>query len=200
MTQSTEQERAEFTDGAWYWVEKERWNGEEPLIAPAMYKADADAWYSREFAGISTRYLKVLEPCVRNEQAARRAQVVPQGWRLVPIDPTPEMIDAADAVDGEYSRRAFGGAIHMPQSGEDHWHAMLAAAPQPPEKSNSVEFHQIKQAAPVQMPEPAFYADDRGYEVSAEWLASDEATSDYRAVYIDPRYTEHQVRELLARK
>ena len=86
-------------------------------------------------------------------QASRRAQVVPMGWRLVPIDPTPEMIDAADASDKEYSRRAFGGSIHMPQSGEDHWHAMLAAAPQPPE-ANSPEFDRIK-AAPVQMPSPA---------------------------------------------
>lgn len=49
----------------------------------------------------------------------------------------------------------------------------------------------------VQWPEPAFYADDRGYEVSAEWLASDEATSDYRDVYNQPRYTEQQVRAML---
>lgn len=63
----------------------------------------------------------------------------------------------------------------------------ISAAPRPQE------------AAPVQLPEPAFYADARGYEVSAEWLASDEATSDYREVYTIPRYTEHQVMQLLKR-
>ena len=52
-------------------------------------------------------------------------------------------------------------------------------------------------AEPVQLPEPEFYADDRGYEVSAEWLASDDATSDYREVYTIPRYTEQQVIDLL---
>lgn len=77
---STEQQRAEFEDGAWYWVEKEGWHDEPPKIAPAMYRADCNAWYSWEFSGTSTEYLKVLEPCVRHEQAARRAPVVPKGW------------------------------------------------------------------------------------------------------------------------
>lgn len=76
---TTDQDRAEFEDGAWYWVEKEGWHDEPPKIAPAMYRADCDAWYSWGFSGISTRYLKVLEPCVRYEQAARRAPVVPEG-------------------------------------------------------------------------------------------------------------------------
>lgn len=78
MTASTEQERAEFTDGAWYWVEKEGWHDEPPKIAPAMYRAACDAWYSWEFSGVSTQYLKVLEPCTRHEQAARRAPAVPE--------------------------------------------------------------------------------------------------------------------------
>lgn len=57
--------RAQFEDGAWYWVEKEGWIGDPPKIAPACYKAEFDAWYSFEFSGISTRFLKVLEPCRR---------------------------------------------------------------------------------------------------------------------------------------
>ncbi|WP_313333538.1 hypothetical protein [Comamonas sp.] len=56
-------------------------------------------------------------------------QAAPDGWRLVPESPTEEMLDAAHASDCEYSKRAFGGRMHMPQAAEDHWHAMLSAAP-----------------------------------------------------------------------
>ena len=58
--------------------------------------------------------------------------VAPDGWKLVPIQPTDEMIAAAHESDRKYSQRAFGGAMHMPQGGEDHWSAMLAASPTPP--------------------------------------------------------------------
>lgn len=54
-----------YEDGAWYWVEREVWANEPKRIAPAMYKADCDAWYSYEFSGIPTRQLKVLEPIRR---------------------------------------------------------------------------------------------------------------------------------------
>lgn len=73
---NTEQERAAFENGAWYWVEHEGWVGDPPNISPARYKAECDAWYSQEFSGISTRYLKVLEPCTR--QAARATPAAAQ--------------------------------------------------------------------------------------------------------------------------
>lgn len=63
MTQ--EQQPEALVDGAWYWVENETWAGEQVIVAPACYDAESNAWYSRRFSGISTRYLKVLEPCVR---------------------------------------------------------------------------------------------------------------------------------------
>ncbi|MFA9286084.1 hypothetical protein ACCQ08_14960 [Comamonas sp. SY3] len=61
-------------------------------------------------------------------------QAAPDGWRLVPESPTEEMLDAAHASDCEYSKRAFGGRMHMPQAAEDHWHVMLSAAPPPPDR------------------------------------------------------------------
>jgi Lar family restriction alleviation protein len=48
----------------------------------------------------------------------RTAGVVPDGWKLVPVDPTQDMIDAAEAI-GEVFR-----------TGEE-WDAMIAAAPTP---------------------------------------------------------------------
>ena len=48
---------------------------------------------------------------------------VPEGWQLVPIDPSPGMLDAAEAVDwGDEDTR--GSCCNQ-------WHAMLAAAPAP---------------------------------------------------------------------
>lgn len=50
-------------------------------------------------------------------------------WQLVPIEPTPEMIQAATSSDEEYSKRSFGGGVHLCQGGYDHYLVMLAAAP-----------------------------------------------------------------------
>lgn len=125
MKQSTEKERAEFTDGAWYWVEKEGWHDEPPKIAPAMYRADCDAWYSWEFSGISTEYLKVLEPCVRHEQAARRAQVVPLPKNA---------ITASVMIDDGGERPVYClMAAYLSEGDALGALSMLAAAPQPPE-------------------------------------------------------------------
>ncbi|MDR0226712.1 MAG: hypothetical protein LBI66_09840 [Burkholderiaceae bacterium] len=73
-TAPTPQPAAEYLDRGWYWVEKETWGDGKTIIAPAMYKAECDAWYSIEFSGISTRFLKVLEPVVR-------APCAPHGYR-----------------------------------------------------------------------------------------------------------------------
>lgn len=80
-------------------------------------------------------------------QASRRAQVVPQGWKLIPTEPTLTMQQAAlKHVARQHQTR-------------DIYAAMLAAAPQPPEglkrenpatkpEANSAEFDRIK-AAPI---------------------------------------------------
>lgn len=79
MTEEDQQPPAaavEYLDRGWYWVEKETWGDGKTVIAPAMYKAECEAWYSVEFSGLSTRYLKVLEPVVRVPRA-------PHGYRLL---------------------------------------------------------------------------------------------------------------------
>lgn len=60
-------------------------------------------------------------------QAARRAQVVPQGWKLVPVEPTMEMVEAGDK-SHKASSWLIGGANAVPAT----YTAMLASAPQPP--------------------------------------------------------------------
>jgi len=53
---------------------------------------------------------------------AQPAPSIPDGWKLVPIEPTPEMIDAAEYVDwGDADVR--GSCINA-------WDRMLAAAPE----------------------------------------------------------------------
>jgi len=58
----TEQMREALTNGAWYWVRYESLNG--PVEAPAMYRADAEAFYSHEFSGIPTRRVTVVGPAL----------------------------------------------------------------------------------------------------------------------------------------
>lgn len=72
MTTDPSREAKTYEDRAWYWVEREVWADEPSRIAPAMYKANCDAWYSYEFSGISTRFLKVLEPCLQQAAMAHK--------------------------------------------------------------------------------------------------------------------------------
>ena len=99
MTQSTEQERAEFLKANIRGPFNEALNHREQGIAFA-------AW-----------------------QAARRMQEVPNGWKLVPVEPTEKMVNEGGCAQtfqhghryiGEYAAKAA-------------WRFMLAAAPQPPE-------------------------------------------------------------------
>ena len=57
---------------------------------------------------------------------------IPLGYALVPRIPTEEMLKAAQDGDDAYCLRAFGKTGVMPQGAEDHWSAMLRAAPTPP--------------------------------------------------------------------
>ncbi|AWB35517.1 hypothetical protein [Orrella marina] len=58
--------------------------------------------------------------------------VIPEGWQLVPKRPTEEMVEAANNGDDEYTLRNFGPRMQRVMQGpEDHYVAMLAAAPKP---------------------------------------------------------------------
>lgn len=114
------------------------------------------------------------------EQAARRAQVVPQGWKLVPV----ELLERATESLGSFVSDHGWGQADM-DTFDDL--SALAAAPQQPE--NQTTFQTEVGAAPVQMPDPAANAEG-GMIV---WN---------RSLGIPPieakLYTEHQVRQLLA--
>ena len=85
MTTDPSREVESYADGAWYWVELREWHDDPPIVAPAMYKANCDAWYSYEFSGVSTQFLKVLEPCQRQ---ATRSQKEADPWQ--PIETAPK--------------------------------------------------------------------------------------------------------------
>lgn len=54
---------------------------------------------------------------------------IPEGMALVPIEPTQEMLKAADDGDREYTTRNFGADMQtIPQGAYDHYCAMIAAA------------------------------------------------------------------------
>lgn len=59
---------------------------------------------------------------------------VPYGWKLVPVNPTKEMIDAAADGDRAYTLRNFGAGTVVMQGPEDHYTAMLAASPAHPKQ------------------------------------------------------------------
>lgn len=137
--------------------------------------------------GCAARVIKdtasdVIEAWNRRAPAAP----VPQGWKLVPEKGTEAMARAfrADDAPGYFCMTTLRCADFS-----ERYVAMLAAAPQPPE-ANPVELHQIKNAAPVQLPEPA-----------ATVLSKLGTTCMFPSAEISKGaklYTEQQVRQLLA--
>jgi len=70
------------------------------------------------------------------EQVLRRLSTrprqIPEGWQPVPKRPTEQMVEAANNGDDEYTLRNFGPSMQRVMQGpEDHYVAMLAAAPKP---------------------------------------------------------------------
>lgn len=70
----------------------------------------------------------------------RAREAVPEGWKLVPVEPTEEMLTAAHEADREYTLRTFGDVMTVQQGPYDHYVAMLRASPSPDmlEKRNDV--------------------------------------------------------------
>lgn len=67
--------------------------------------------------------------------AAWNARAVPAGWKLVPVEPTEEMVAAAYEDDRAYTQRNFGDVMTVQQGPYEHYVAMLASAPTPGEKT-----------------------------------------------------------------
>ena len=126
MTQLTDSERTTYEDGAWYWVEKEGWIGDPPTIAPALYKAQSDAWYSFAFSGIPTREVKVLEPCRRASACQHRIgdarnSLVKSGYLCIECGALFAAADHEGRTSAEQERVEFESAVRsaMHDEGED---------------------------------------------------------------------------------
>lgn len=99
----------------------EEGEGPDPLTMQ-----DADEGVSEYMRGFTA---DIYEFRKRRDRAALSAPAVPEGYKLVPIEPTPEMMDAA-----------VQAICYGPESGFTRiagpyraWRVMLAAAPSPQE-------------------------------------------------------------------
>ncbi len=145
-------------------------------------------------------------------QAARRAPAVPQGWKLVPVEPTTELLlpllneGELTAIKNRPEPSEELIPILLRLTGvRERYNAMLAAAPQPPvaaqlddiDVADMAQAVDSTEAAPVQMPEPvavAFRFETEEYGSTAtSFYPSDRIGMGWTALY-----TEHQVRPLLA--
>lgn len=52
-----------------------------------------------------------------------------EGWVLVPKEPTPEMLAAAERADDEAIERGEPGPMEWPAEAHEHWRVMIAARP-----------------------------------------------------------------------
>lgn len=73
------------------------------------------------------------------------------GWKLVPVEPTPEMIE-----QGSSTINDSGGSARWSETREA-WAAMLAAAPTPPVHAENTSQERVRNQAEnehIRMPEP----------------------------------------------
>lgn len=147
----------------------------------------AQGWQDRAIGTTTQRAVEAIK------QLAAAQQGAPEGWKLVPVEPTVTMQQAAlKHVTRQHQTR-------------DIYAAMLAAAPQPPvaaqlddiDVADMAQAVDSTEAAPVQMPEPvavAFRFETEEYGSTAtSFYPSDRIGMGWTALY-----TEHQVRPLLA--
>jgi hypothetical protein len=98
----------------------------------AMARAIADEAYDSgadDATGRGADTTKEVTADAALESALRLALAAREGFVMVPVEPTPEMLDAAYAGDREYTLRNFGDIMTVMQGPYDHWCAMIAAAP-----------------------------------------------------------------------
>ena len=83
-------------------------------------------WYETAVSALAATPPTAVEPVT-----------VPDGWKLVPVEPTEAMIDAGDEINE--AGAAWSGYSEIPASAEKHYRAMLAAAPTPPASTDQPE-------------------------------------------------------------
>lgn len=176
-----------------------KWETEDGKVFDTQEEAE-DFVFEQESQIAAQQAVQAAVPEAIEQMAVDRYKVVPSHesmshrWAVVAGNGTQQLYIGREVECLNMARKFVGAFLDgafvamqntTPAHPAEGVLAQRIAAPQPPE------------AAPVELPKPEIYADDRGYEVSAEWLESEDATSDYRAVYTLPRYTEQQVIDLL---
>lgn len=105
----------------------------------SMPRSERDRYIARSRAALAVvapawAVMDAERDALRAELAALKADppAEPEGWRLVPVEPTEAMLTAADKADRDYTDRQFGPDFSVQHGGAyDHYVAMLAAAPAP---------------------------------------------------------------------
>lgn len=86
-----------------------------------------------EWADEASEYEKKIGMPLYTRPAPAEPQAVAKGWKLVPVEPTAEMLKAADDGDDEYTLRNFGPDCQRVMQGPyDHYVAMISASPAAP--------------------------------------------------------------------
>ncbi|MDH1766553.1 hypothetical protein N5D37_13045 [Comamonas aquatica] len=184
---STEQERDLKDIEQALRLVREAHQHEVDAYRPELYKPECDRRPKPQLDRLGDLICLLQNILYAAQQASRRAQVVPKGWKLVPVTPTKEQLRAG------YWSGAGEIRLHEEWARRESYERMLAAAPQTPA------------AAPVELPEPSawmFGCKTVGGGVSWKLSWSKPGAGVCHRLsgeeFEQPLYTEHQVRELLA--
>ena len=113
------------------------------------YEIDVLAFWEKQHAAVAALRAALEQPQDHHEQTI---DMVPAGWKLVPVEPTLEMIKEMCAYDGtEYSNPFDSDDF------KDDYRNMLASAPKPPVMRQSVTNCHQSQPQAEQEPVAYFY-------------------------------------------
>lgn len=84
----------------------------------------SQSFTDREWRSESATWAAAWKAAKRHEAQAQPAPSIPEGWKLVPIEPTYEMLEAGE---GTFVPTYTGTPVSVPF---DVYRAMLAAAPE----------------------------------------------------------------------
>jgi hypothetical protein len=105
----------------------------------------ADVWFASDDDQAQVRVNKARAAI---ESALRAVPAIPEGWRLVPVEPTPKMVDATwnDPIE------LVGGCESHNTRNKRIYRAMLSASPQAPNHTEHI-------LGMVQAPQPACWCE-----------------------------------------
>ena len=129
----TDREQFESVRKAWARFKNELHRSPDapyPGMSEAFEQHFSQSFTDRDWRAESATWAAAWKAAKRHEAQAQPAPIIPEGWKLVPIEPTPEMKTAGIGVEVYQASPPSTDSLTWEEAAAIYT-AMLAAAPKP---------------------------------------------------------------------